>query len=316
MRRRGSRNDGNAMAQLYPRGFWPLSSSAGILWLVLFFVVSFYAIVSIAGGTPDPATGLARPEWNPLYWDRAAFRYVIENTLTENGIYRILFTRTFIYVFSAVALCVIVGYPVAYHASRLKGRRRGLVLALLVLPFWISYLMRMIAWTGLLNDDGLINRFLQAVGIIEDPYPWLQGKSITVVLGLVYGYVPFFILPLYASLDRVKDAYLEASWDLGASAFGTFRRVTLPLSKQGILAGIAIIMLPMFGDFYTAYLLSNGRPVTSMIGNEVQRLLAGSTFGYAQARGAALVTLLALIVSVLTLYYIVSTARSTREARR
>jgi spermidine/putrescine transport system permease protein len=190
------------------------------------------------------------------------------------------------------------------------------MLALLVLPFWISYLMRMISWTGLLADDGLLNRVLQGVGLISEPYPWLGGKTITVVLGLVYGYVPFFILPLYASLDRVKDTYLEAAWDMGASSWATFRRVTLPLSKQGILAGIAIIMLPMFGDFYTAYLLSNGRPQTAMIGNEIQRLLAESTFGYAQARGAALVTVLALIVSVLTLYYIVSTARSTREAQR
>ena len=304
------------MAQLYPRGFWQIASGAGLLWLIAFFVVSFYAIVSMAGGLVDPITGAARPEWNPLYWDRASFSYVLDQAISSDGVYRVLFLRTFIYVFSAVALCVVVGYPVAYHVSRLKGRRRGLMLALLVLPFWISYLMRMIAWTGLLNDDGLLNRFLQAVGIIQEPYPWLGGKTITVVLGLVYGYVPFFILPLYASLDRVRDTYLEAAWDMGASSFATFRRVTLPLSKQGVLAGIAIIMLPMFGDFYTAYLLSNGRPQTSMIGNEIQRLLAESTFGYAQARGAALVTVLALIVSVLTLYYIVSTAKSTREAQR
>jgi spermidine/putrescine transport system permease protein len=185
---------------------------------------------------------------------------------------------------------------------------------LLVLPFWISYLMRMLAWVGLLNDEGLVNRILVFLGILQEPYPWLEGKSVTVILGLVYGYVPFLILPLYAALDRISDAMLEAAWDLGASSFGTFVRVTLPLSKQGILAGVAIIMLPMFGDFYTAYLLSGGRPDTAMIGNAVQSLLFETTFGYAQARGAALVTLLALFVSVLTLYYIVSTARTTREA--
>jgi ABC-type spermidine/putrescine transport system permease subunit I len=183
-------------------------------------------------------------------------------------------------------------------------------------PFWISYLMRMLAWVGLLNEQGLVNRVLQGVGILDHPYPWLEGKSITVILGLVYGYVPFFILPLYAALDRLQNSMLEAAWDLGASSLGTFRRVTLPLSKQGILAGVAIIMLPMFGDFYTAYLLSNGRPDTAMIGNSIQSLLQETTFGYAQARGAALVTLLAVLVSALTLYYIVSTARSTREAMR
>jgi len=304
------------MAQLYPRGFWQASSGVGLLWLVGFFVVAFYVIVSLAGGFVDPQSGLARPEWNPLYWDRASFGYVFDQMLSPGGIYRVLFTRTFFYVFSAVALCVVVGYPVAYHVSRLKGRRRGLMLALLVLPFWISYLMRMIAWVGLLNEEGLINRVLQGLGILPEPYPWLDGKPLTVIFGLVYGYVPFFILPLYASLDRVKDTYLEAAWDMGASSFATFRRITLPLSKPGVLAGVAIIMLPMFGDFYTANLLSNGRPATAMIGTQIAALLQESTFGYAQARGAALVTVLAVIVSVLTLYYIVSTARSTREAQR
>jgi spermidine/putrescine transport system permease protein len=155
-----------------------------------------------------------------------------------------------------------------------------------------------------------------AVGLFQDPYPWLEGRSITVILGLAYGYVPFLILPLFAALDRLQHSYLEAAWDLGASSFSTFVRVTLPLSKNGILAGVAIIMLPMFGDFYTAYLLSSGRSSTSMIGNSIQSLLQETTFGYAQARGAALVTVLAVFVSILTLYYIVSTARSTREATR
>ncbi len=301
---------------LYPRGFWKWSSLPGVLWLVLLFVVPFYAIVSMAGGSLDPATGLAVPRWNPAYWDRASFRYVTEQVLASDGVYHGVMIRTLRYVFSAVVLCVFVGYPVAYHVARLQGRLRGVVLALLVLPFWISYLMRMLAWVGLLNEEGLVNRVLMGLGILQDPYPWLEGKSITVILGLVYGYVPFLILPLYASLDRISSSYLEAAWDLGASSFGTFVRITLPLSKQGILAGVAIIMLPMFGDFYTAYLLSSGRPETSMIGNAIQSLLLETTFGYAQSRGAALVTLLAIFVSILTLYYIVSTARSTQEAAR
>jgi spermidine/putrescine transport system permease protein len=306
----------NSLTLLYPRGFWRLASLPGIIWLVLLFVVPFYTIVSMAGGSLNPATGTAVPRWNPAFWDRASFRYVFEQTFTQGGVYRVVFLRTLRYVLTAVALCVVIGYPVAYYVSRLRGRMRGVVLALLVIPFWISYLMRMLAWVGLLNDQGLVNRVLQGVGILDHPYPWLEGKSITVILGLVYGYVPFFILPLYAALDRLQSSMLEAAWDLGASSFGTFRRVTLPLSKQGVLAGVAIIMLPMFGDFYTAYLLSNGRPETAMIGNSIQSLLQETTFGYAQARGAALVTLLAVLVSALTLYYIVSTARSTREAMR
>jgi spermidine/putrescine transport system permease protein len=315
-RRRRVRSEGNSLTYLYPRGFWTWSSLPGVLWLVLLFVVPFYAIVSMAGGSLDPATGQAVPQWDPTYWDRASFRYVFEQMIASDGVYHVVFLRTLRYVAIAVVVCVLVGYPVAYHAARLQGRRRGIVIALLVLPFWISYLMRMLAWVGLLNDEGLVNRVLQAVGILDAPYPWLEGKSVTVILGLVYGYVPFLILPLFAALDRISSSYLEAAWDLGASSFRTFVRITLPLSKQGILAGVAIIMLPMFGDFYTAYLLSNGRPETAMIGNSIQTLLQETTFGYAQARGAALVTVLAVLVSVLTLYYIVSTARSTREAAR
>jgi ABC-type spermidine/putrescine transport system permease subunit I len=313
-RRKKKVRESNSLTQLYPRGFWQQASLPGVLWLILLFVVPFYTILSMAGGKIDPILGNAQPRWNPLLWDRASFRYVFEQLFSAQGIYRIVFLRTFRYVFFAVALCLLIGYPVAYHVSRLRGKHRGLVLALLVLPFWISYLMRMLAWVGLLQDNGLVNRLLMGVGILHDPYPWLSGKSVTVIFGLIYGYVPFLILPLYAALDRLQNSMLEAAWDLGASSFSTFLRVTLPLSKQGILAGVAIIMLPMFGDFYTAYLLSNGRPETSMIGNQIQDLLLGSSFGYAQARGAALVTVLAVMVSLLTLYYIVSTARATREA--
>jgi spermidine/putrescine transport system permease protein len=305
-----------AVTLLYPRGFWTWASAPGVLWLILLFVVPFYALVSMAGGSLDAATGTAVPQWNPAYWDRASYRYVFEQILATDGVYRVVFLRTFRYVLAAVALSLLIGYPVAYYVSRLRGRMRGVVLALLVLPFWISYLMRMLAWVGLLTEDGLVNRLLMAVGLFQDPYPWLEGRSITVILGLAYGYVPFLILPLFAALDRLQHSYLEAAWDLGASSFSTFVRVTLPLSKNGILAGVAIIMLPMFGDFYTAYLLSSGRSSTSMIGNSIQSLLQETTFGYAQARGAALVTVLAVFVSILTLYYIVSTARSTREATR
>jgi ABC-type spermidine/putrescine transport system permease subunit I len=316
MARRRRKPAESSLTTLYPRGFWRFASMPGVLWLILLFVVPFFVIVSMAGGSLDPNTGQAVPQWNPASWDRASFRYVFEQLFASDGVYRIVFLRTLRFVFTAVVLCVIIGYPVAYHVSRMQGRRRGVLLALLVLPFWISYLMRMLAWVGLLNEQGLVNRVLEGVGILSQPYPWLEGKSITVIFGLVYGYVPFFILPLYAALDRINTSMLEAAWDLGASSAGTFWRVTLPLSKQGVLAGVAIIMLPMFGDFYTAYLLSNGRPETAMIGNSIQSLLQETTFGYAQARGAALVTVLAVFVSLLTLYYIVSTAKSTREAAR
>jgi spermidine/putrescine transport system permease protein len=316
VRRRRARHKpiDSSIGVLYPRGFWRTLSAPGVLWLLLLYVVPFYAALSTAGGKLDPIFGTATPEWNPLRWHTDAFSYVLQNLVFTNGPFRVVFLRTTEYVFFAVALCLVIAYPVAYYVSRLRGRTKGLMLALVVLPFWISYLMRMLAWVGLLQEDGYVNRVLRSLHVIDRPVEWLQGNPFTVVLGLAYGYVPFMILPLFAALERIDRSVLESAWDLGANSFRSFARVTLPLSKQGVLAGTIIIMLPMFGDYYTADLLS-GRPETSMIGNQIVLYLQGNTLGSAQARGAALVMILAALVSVLTIYYLVSTARAAAEAR-
>jgi spermidine/putrescine transport system permease protein len=172
----------------------------------------------------------------------------------------------------------------------------------------------MLAWQNILLDDGYFNRLLTSVGILHEPYPWLGGQSITVVMGLVYGYVPLFILPLFASLDRIDGSLIEVARDVGASSTSTFLRVILPLSKQGLLAGTVIITLPMFGDYYTTDLLS-GRPATSMIGNQITLYLTQGQ-GTQQGLGAALVLTLSAFVSVLMIYYLVSVARASRELRR
>jgi spermidine/putrescine transport system permease protein len=313
-RRSARRTPIESIEMLYPRGFWRTLALPGLLWLLLLFVVPFYASLSTAGGKLDPIFGTATPEWNPLRWHPDAFSFVLRNLVLTNGPFRVVFVRTTIYVFCAVALCLLVAYPVAYYVSRLQGRAKTLMLALVVLPFWISYLMRMLAWVGLLQNDGYVNRILQALHLIDHPIAWLEGNPVTVILGLAYGYMPFMILPLFAALERIDRHVLEAAWDLGANSLRSFVRVTLPLSKQGILAGTVIIMLPMFGDYYTADLLS-GRPETSMIGNQIVLYLQGNTLGSAQARGAALVMILAALVSILTIYYLVSTSRAASEAR-
>ena len=312
-KRKRSASAEGSIAALYPRGFWRTLAIPGILWLLILFVLPFYAAMSTAGARLDPIFGTAVPEWNPARWHPDAFSYVLQNLILSNGPFRIVFVRTLIYVFSAVAVCIVIGYPVAYYVSRLNGRLRALTLALVVLPFWISYLMRMLAWVGLLQTDGYVNRALISLHILNRPVEWLVGNPMTVVLGLVYGYVPFMILPLYAGLERIDRSVLEASWDLGAGSFSSFARVTLPMSKQALLAGIVLIMLPMFGDYYTADLLS-GRPKTSMIGSQIV-LYLGNTLGSAQARGAALVVIVAAMVSILTIYYLVSTAKATAMAR-
>jgi len=209
--------------------------------------------------------------------------------------------------------CIAIGYPIAYFVARRAGRTRGLVLALLVLPFWISYLMRMLAWTNLLQPDGYVNRVLGWVGIFDQPRNWLDGDWPTVVIGLVYGYVPFFILPLYSSLERIDQRLIEAGRDLGASAMRTFRAVTLPLSIPGLLAASVITILPMCGDYYTNSYLSSGSPRTEMVGNQIVFYLQESS---SPQNGAALVLVLMAFLVVLMVYYLVSTVRQQKAADR
>ncbi len=139
--------------------------------------------------------------------------------------------RTFAYVGIALAGCLVIGYPVAYYLARYARRTKTLLLVLLIVPFWVSYLMRMLAWVGLLLPDGLVNRTLIDLGILSQPYGWLDGQASSVIFALIYGYVPYLILPLYATLDRIEPNVLEAGRDLGASPIRTFIHVTLPLSR-------------------------------------------------------------------------------------
>jgi ABC-type spermidine/putrescine transport system permease subunit I len=293
----------------YPRWFWPSFASPGVIWLAILFVVPFYVVLCVAFGTEDPIFRQPVPIWNPAQWYPGTFKQVFGELFGHNAFLGPAFIRTFVYVGIASMLCLLIGYPIAYYVARYGGRRKGLLLVLLIAPFWISYIMRMFAWVNLLGSDGLVNRGLMLVHLIGHPVNWLGGKPITLVLGLVYGYVPYMILPLYAGLDRIDTSLLEASRDLGASRFRTFVRVTLPLSWPAILAGLVITALPMFGDYFTNDMLS-GVPSTSMIGNLVDDAVGTPSQG---AIAACLVLILMAILLVPMLYYIRSTARATME---
>jgi len=259
-------------------------------------------------GGIDPIFLKPLPEWNPIEWDLTAFGEVLADLF--GGQLGVIAMRTIVYVVVASLLSVLVGYPVAYFVARRVERHKALWLAGLLAPFWINYLMRMLAWVNLLSPDGLINKIVGFAGFPEQA--WLEGRHLTVILGLVYGYLPFFILPLYAALDRIDRQVLEAARDLGASPTQAFLRVTVPLSRQGVLAGLVIIMLPMFGDYYTPNLLS-GSPRTRMIGNQIDQFInQTSSQG---GRGAALTLILMAAVALLMLYYLFNIARVTKEAR-
>jgi putrescine transport system permease protein len=298
--------------------YYPALAAPGILWLLLLFIAPFYAIAAVAFGGRDEIFALPVPAWNPLEWRFETFAETARE-LTVSGGLQAQFLRTIAYVAISVLICLVVGYPVAYYIARYGGRLKVLLLTLMIAPFWMSYLMRMLAWVNLLavkpDDPGLLNRFLQLSPFFETPVNWSTGtiSHMTVILGLVYGYIPFFILPLYAALDRIDRAQLEASRDLGGSPASTFWRVTLPLSKQGILAGAVIITLPMFGDYYTPNLMT-ASPDNTMIGNAIDLRLQGGQGQ--QPAGAALTLMLSAFIAGLMVYYLVSVARAAREAQR
>jgi spermidine/putrescine transport system permease protein len=300
------------------RWYYPALAAPGIVWLLLLFILPFYAISAVAFGTRDQIFALPIPAWNPLEWQFETFMATAAE-LTVSGGVQSQFLRTLVYVSIAVATCLVVGYPVAYYVARYGGRLKVLLLTLMIAPFWMSYLMRMLAWVNLLTvkpeDPGLVNRLLMATPFVGDPINWSSGSVShrTVILGLVYGYIPFFILPLYAALDRIDRSQLEASRDLGANPAWTFWRVTLPLSKQGILAGAVIITLPMFGDYYTPNLMT-ASPDNTMIGNAIDFSLQGGQGQ--QPKGAGLTLLLSAFIAALMVYYLLSVARAGREAQR
>jgi spermidine/putrescine transport system permease protein len=166
----------------------------------------------------------------------------------------------------STALCLALGFPLALFIAR-SGARKNLYLSLVILPFWTSFLIRTYAWMFLLRDTGLINTFLQALGVIHQPLPMLYNAG-AVILGLVYGYLPFMVLPLYATLERMDASLAEAAADLGARPFDTLVRVTLPLCAPGIRAGAILVFVPCLGTYLTSDLLGGSK--TILIGNLVQ----------------------------------------------
>jgi putrescine transport system permease protein len=296
--------------------FRRLLAIPGLAWLALFFLVSFYAIVAVGLGN---VTTLYEPQahWNPLDWNVGYLWQALQD-VTPGGVNWSVFLRTLAYVVAAVAISLAIGFPVAWFASRHAGRWRAPVLVLLVLPFWISYLMRMFAWTNLLEGGGYGARVLNSLGFdsvfqslgLMHGDDWLGGQHIAVIMALVYGYVPYLILVLFASLDRIDQRLIESARDLGASPFAAFWRVVFPLSRPGILAGIVVIALPMFGDYYTPDLIS-GSPRTSMMGNVVNGYVQG---GPEKALGAALTIVLSAFLLIAMLWYVRTLRAEQREA--
>jgi spermidine/putrescine transport system permease protein len=189
--------------------------------------------------------------------------------------------------------CLLLGFPLALFISR-SGERKNLYLTLVMLPFWTSFLVRTYAWIFLLRDTGLINTVLQKIGLIHDPLPLLYNDG-AVILGLVYGFLPFMVLPLYASLERLDRNLLEAAADLGARPFATLWRVTIPLCSPGIRAGFILVFIPCLGAYLTPDLLGGGKSV--MVGNLVQnQFTTARDWPFGSAMSLALMAIVMLLL--------------------
>ncbi|MEV0285694.1 ABC transporter permease [Kribbella sp. NPDC050820] len=258
----------------------------GGLWLLLFFAVPLVSLLAASLYDPNGSieTGFAMT-W---HW---------QNFVDAMADYARPFGRSLWYALLTTALCLLIGYPLAYAIAIKAGRWKNLMLALVIAPFFTSFLIRTLSWKLLLSDNGFVVDFLQTIRILG-PDGRLLATTAAVVTGLVYNFLPFMVLPLYASLERIDRRLIEAGGDLFAGPFTTFRTVTLPLSMPGVVAGTLLTFIPAAGDYINAQLL--GTPKQRMIGNDIQRLFAAGAYPTAAALS---VTLMAAIV-VLVLFYV------------
>jgi putrescine transport system permease protein len=234
------------------------------LWLLVFFLIPFLVVAKISLSEP----AIAMPPYVPLLeWDelRAVLTLNFGNFafLFEDPLYLNAYLSSLKIAFVSAVLALLVGYPMAYYIARSEDPKRSLLLMLVILPFWTSFLLRVYAWQGFLRSNGVINNLLLRLGAIDQPLVMLQ-TDFAVYLGIVYTYLPFMILPLYANLVKLDESLLEASFDLGGRPLATFFHVTLPLSMPGVIAGFMLVFVPAIGEFVIPELL--GGPDTLMIG--------------------------------------------------
>jgi len=240
------------------RGFRFSVISAPMLWLAAFFLSPFvivFAISLVAASDGQP------PFASPLLMSNLTFDNY--RLLVGDDLYAFAFGNSVRIAATSTVLCLLLGYPMAYAIVRAPQAMRNGLLLLVVLPFWTSFLIRVYAWMILLRPSGLINLALQGLGVIDQPLP-LIANQFAVHLGIVYSYLPFMVLPIYAALERLDPALLEAAFDLGCRPWRAFWRVTVPLSAPGIIAGCLLVFIPAVGEFVIPDLL--GGPDTPMIG--------------------------------------------------
>ena len=265
------------------------------VWLLIFFLAPFAIILKIS--LADPV--IAQPPFTPLFDASSDFQGTADNFafLLTDKLYALTYLKSVLMAAVATVLCLLLGFPMAYGIVRTESAARSILLLLIVLPFWISFLLRVYAWMGLLNNYGVINNFLMWTGITEQPIAMMY-TDFAIFIGLVYSYLPFMILPLYATLEHMDLDLVDAAQDLGATRSQAFRDITWPLARPGVIAGCLLVFIPAMGEYVIPYLL--GGPESLMIG----RVLFDEFFvnrDWPMASSVAIVLLMLLVVPIVIL---------------
>ncbi|KGK42297.1 spermidine/putrescine ABC transporter permease [Nitrincola sp. A-D6] len=253
----------NKIRQALPGGRF-LVFGIPFIWLLLFFLLPFALVLKISFSSAM----IAIPPYQPVFSYIDQTISVVLNLgnyifLASDSLYVSAYIGSLKIAFISTLLCLLLGYPMAYAMARAPLQWQLVLLLLIMLPSWTSFLIRVYAWMGILSNQGLLNNFLLWLGVINEPLR-MMNTNFAVVIGIVYAYLPFMILPLYANLVKMDASLLEAASDLGSRKINTFWRVTLPLSKGGIIAGSMLVFIPAVGEFVIPELL--GGPNTLMIG--------------------------------------------------
>jgi putrescine transport system permease protein len=280
-----------------------LAAIAPYLWMALFFLVPFGFVLKIALSQ----TAIAQPPYLPVFdltagagAIKAAFAALsLDNfrLLVSDDLYIFSYLRSLVVALVSTSILLLIGYPIAYGMARLPQRWQAIAMMLVIIPFWTSFLIRIYAWINILQHDGLLNRILLALHLVSAPVVWLSTDS-AMYLGIVYSYLPFMILPLYAVLAKMDPALLEAAGDLGAEPRSAFWLVTFPLSLPGVAAGVLLCFIPIVGEFVIPDLLAGSDSL--MIGQTLW--LEFFTNKDWPVASAAAVVLLALLVAPLVFY--------------
>ena len=283
------------LRRLLPHPRWAVIS-VPYVWLLLFFAIPFLIVLKISFST----LAIAMPPYTPIleFVDSAVtMKLNLTNylALVADSQYMLAYWSSIKIAAISTFLALLIGYPIAYVIARMPPSSRNIALMLVILPSWTSFLIRVYAWVGILKNKGLLNNLLIDIGVIDEPFKILYTPT-AAYIGIVYCYLPFMVLPLYTNLVKHDHRLLEAAYDLGAKPWKAFLKITLPLSKAGIIAGCMLVMIPAVGEFVIPEIL--GGPDTLMIG----RVLWGEFFNnrdWPAASAVAIVMLLMLMIPIL-----------------